>query len=135
MLRVQKSQVTYTMACSSYILSNENPIVVSVSSATGRAYTMLHQTEWCYSGRDDTFNTAVPGGRLFPYFCTPMCHFGISNQVLRRKFDPSVHILEKVGKNCLKMYDSEDFRNFLRFKSAKHHQYTFRGETSISQYM
>ncbi len=26
-----------------------NPIVVSVSSATGRAYTMLHQTEWCYS--------------------------------------------------------------------------------------
>ena len=31
-----------------------NPIVISVSSATGRAYTMLHvlrQTEWCYSGK------------------------------------------------------------------------------------
>ncbi len=27
-----------------------NPIVVSVPSATGRAYTMLCQTEWCYSG-------------------------------------------------------------------------------------
>ncbi len=26
-----------------------NPIVVSVSSATGRAYTTLCQTEWCYS--------------------------------------------------------------------------------------
>ena len=26
-----------------------NPMVVSVSSATGRAYTMLHQNEWCYS--------------------------------------------------------------------------------------
>ncbi len=27
-----------------------NPIVVFVSSATGRAYTMLHQSEWCYIG-------------------------------------------------------------------------------------
>ncbi len=26
-----------------------NPVVVSVSSATVRAYTMLHQTEWCDS--------------------------------------------------------------------------------------
>ncbi len=25
-----------------------NHIVVSMSSATGRAYTMLHQTDWCY---------------------------------------------------------------------------------------
>ncbi len=28
-----------------------NPIVVSVLPATGRAYTMLQQTEWCYSER------------------------------------------------------------------------------------
>ncbi len=35
---LQKSQVTYA-----------NPIVVSVLSATGRAYAMLRQTEWCYS--------------------------------------------------------------------------------------
>ncbi len=27
-----------------------NPIVVSVWSATGRAYTMLRQTDWCFSG-------------------------------------------------------------------------------------
>ena len=41
MLRVYgKSHVAHTYA---------NPIVVSVSSATGRAYTMLRQTEWCYS--------------------------------------------------------------------------------------
>ena len=26
-----------------------NPMVVSVLSVKGRAYTMLHQTEWCYS--------------------------------------------------------------------------------------
>ncbi len=31
-----------------------NPIVVSVSSATGRAYTMLHQSEWCISDFDGT---------------------------------------------------------------------------------
>ena len=28
-----------------------NPIVVSVLSATGRAYTMLCPTEWCYSNK------------------------------------------------------------------------------------
>ncbi len=27
-----------------------NPILASVSAATGRAYTMLLQIEWCYSG-------------------------------------------------------------------------------------
>ncbi len=48
----------------------------------------------------------------------------------RRKFDPFVRqIPGKLGKNCLKMYDSEDFRKFSPLKSAKHA--FFRGETSI----
>ncbi len=48
----------------------------------------------------------------------------------RRKFDPFVRqIREKVGKNDLKMYDSEDFRKFLPLKSAKHA--FLRGKTSI----
>ena len=38
----QKSHVTYNHTYA-------NLIVISVSSATGRAYTMLCQTEWCYS--------------------------------------------------------------------------------------
>ena len=39
----------------------------------------------------------------------------------RQKFDPFVRqIREKVGKNDLKMYDSEDFQKFLPLKSAKH---------------
>ncbi len=56
----QKSQVTYTSRswcdCTIKALvlhvahTYANPIVVSVSSASGRAYTMLRQTEWCYSG-------------------------------------------------------------------------------------
>ncbi len=40
----QKAQVTNHVAH-----AYGNPIVVSMSLATRRAYTMLHQTEWCYS--------------------------------------------------------------------------------------
>ncbi len=48
----------------------------------------------------------------------------------RRKFDPFVRqIRGKLGKNCLKMYDSEDFRKSLPLKSPRHAY--FRDETSI----
>ncbi len=54
-------------------------------------------------------------------------HFDKARQ--RRKFDPFVRqFWEKMGKNDLKMYDSEDFRKFLPLKSGKHA--FLRGETS-----
>ncbi len=68
----------------------------------------------------------TPGGGLWLWgdFDTPP--FDKARQ--RRKFDPFVRqIREKVGKNDIKMYDSEDFRKFLPLKSAKHA--FLRGET------
>ena len=69
-----------------------------------------------------------PGGALpwFLYAFVPFLDLKPHSSII----DPFVRqIQEKVGKNDLKKYDSEDFWKFLPLKSSKHA--FLRGETSI----
>ncbi len=59
-----------------------NPIVVAVSSATGRAFIMLHQTGWCYSelnrGKKHSLKN-VQEGQPCQYTVSAPCAYTLKN--------------------------------------------------------